>query len=132
MPIQLPPDFSKVDLPKLASDMQKWYSVMPSMAQEWWESFLQTLETTDNHPPANNTCPIFSLKNHIRRPSAEPEETAEIPAQLSDLREKELEPLEQVNKNNFKGVVYLSNTFEKHEPTTFTPYHTLKFYPVKC
>jgi hypothetical protein len=84
--------------------MQKWYSVMPPSAREWWESLLQTLETTGNHAPADNTnCLIFSLKNNVQRPTAEPVETAEIPAQLSALQEKELEPLEEVNKNKFKG-----------------------------
>lgn len=77
---------------------------MPPSAREWWESLLQTLETTGNHAPADNTnCLIFSLKNNVQRPTAEPVETAEIPAQLSALQEKELEPLEEVNKNKFKG-----------------------------
>jgi hypothetical protein len=74
---------------------------MPSLAQEWWESFLPSLENTASHSSADsssNTCPILLLKNHTQRPSAEPEETAEIPTQLSELREKELEPLEEVKK----------------------------------
>ena len=99
MPNFLPLDYSKIDVPKLTADMQKWYSTIPPSAKEWWETFLPSLERTDNHAPADNTvCPIFELKNNLQRPGQEiVEETAEIPTQLLDLREKELEPLEEVN-----------------------------------
>ncbi|XP_028417447.1 uncharacterized protein LOC114543338 [Dendronephthya gigantea] len=101
MPVQIPADFAKADLPKLAVDMQKWFSVMTSTAQGWWESFLQT--TGNNDATIDNTFPIFSLKNHVRRPNAEPVETAEIPAQLSALREKELEQLEEIYTGSYQA-----------------------------
>jgi hypothetical protein len=93
----LPTDYTKVDLPKLKSDMLKWYSVIPPSAKEWWESFLEGIEDNICHAQQDTECPIYSLKNNLQRPITETEETAEISQRLRTLREKELAPLEEVN-----------------------------------
>lgn len=98
MPTLLPTDYSKIDLAKLAADMPKWHSVLPPSAKEWWENFLKSFgHTTCSDTPPDNTCPMYSLKNNVQRPNVQGLETTEIPAHISKIREKELEPLEEVD-----------------------------------
>ena len=96
MPTLLPLDFTKIDIPKLTADMPKWYAVMPTSAKEWWESFLTKLDPTASHASAEDSCPILTLKHNVQRPSKVTDETADISTQILELREKELEPLEEV------------------------------------
>ena len=94
MPALIPPDYTKADIPKLTSDMQKWYSVIPPSAKEWWESFLERV--VDQPQVQDTEFPLYALKNHLQRPEAEENEAIEPNEQLKNLREKELAPLEEV------------------------------------
>lgn len=71
---------------------------MPASAKEWWESFLTELDSTANHSTAEDSCPILTLKYNVERPREATDETTEIPTQILELREKELEPLEEVQQ----------------------------------
>ena len=100
MPALMPCDYTKADIPKLASDLQKWYSVMPSSAKEWWERFLDRVGNERNHAFQERDiadCPIYHLKHHLQRPRAEEVEDSEMNNELRSLREKELAPLEEVD-----------------------------------
>lgn len=74
------------------------YAVMPTSAKEWWERFLTKLDSTASHSPAEDSCPILTLKHNAERPREATDETAEIPTQILEIWEKELEPLEEVQK----------------------------------
>ena len=65
MPNLLQLDYSKIDVPKLTTDMQKWYSTIPPLAKKLWETFLPSLQTVDSQAPTDDTCPIIHLQNHL-------------------------------------------------------------------
>ena len=112
MPLLIPADYTKVDIPKLVSDMPKWYSIIPPLAKEWWESFLKGIDNNAHHgtQAQDSDCPIYSVKNHLQRPRTEEDEAMEMTGQLQQLREKELAPLEEVNKYNNVGQISNKST----------------------
>ena len=77
--------------------MEKWYSLMPETAKEWWRMFFDSIDVSEeNHSQVGN-CPIYALKDHVHRPIEETDKAHEISEKTKALREKELAPLEQVN-----------------------------------
>ena len=77
--------------------MPKWYATMPALAKKCWETFFTTLESTSSFSTEEDDCQILNLKCNIKRPrNTMCDETADIPSQILELREKELEPLEEV------------------------------------
>ena len=56
MPPFLHADYSKIDMPKLKSDMEKWYSLMPETAKEWWRMFFDSIDVSEeNHSRRQNS-----------------------------------------------------------------------------
>ena len=70
---------------------------MPQSAKEWWVTYVETLQIENGHIPPDSDCPLHQLRIDHQRPAAEDNGSTDVPEQLVQLREKEMEPLEEVH-----------------------------------
>ena len=96
MPEVLETDFTKADIPTLQRDIPKWYPVMPQSAKDWWDVFMEGFGEKTSHASADEDCPLYQLKNCLNRAKRSPADNGDIPEELTELRENELAPLEEV------------------------------------
>ena len=90
------PTLLKQDVEGLKKDIPKFFGHMPSRQQEFWERILQNPEDLIQQGSSENwTLP--NLKNPRRPGVARNESDDKIPDDISQLREKETAPLEEVN-----------------------------------
>ena len=69
---------------------------MPLKASEEWESWLAKTEFNLSSVPDNYTWPVDKLKNTPRTVLAS---NGELPNELLELREEEIQPITKVNNN---------------------------------
>ena len=91
------PSLHKLDMEGLKRDIPtKYPKNMPLKASEEWESWLANTEFNLLSVPDNYTWPVDELKNTSRTVLAS---NAELPHELLELREKEIQPITEVNNN---------------------------------
>ena len=90
------PTLSKQDIEGLKRDIPKFFSHMASRQREFWDKILKNSEDLMLQGSSLDW-PLDKLKNP-RRPSVAGKETDnQIPEDISQLREKETAPLEEVS-----------------------------------
>ena len=96
-PNSVTPSLIKLDMVVLKRDIPtKYPKNMPLKASEEWESWLAKTEFNLLSVPDNYTWPVDKLKNTSRTVLAS---NAELPHELLELREKEIQPITEVNNN---------------------------------
>ena len=90
------PSLSKQDIEGLKRDIPKFFGHMPSRQREFWETTLEKSEDLMLQGSTTNWA-LDKLKNPRRPGIAGRAAIEEIPADISQLREKETAPLEGVD-----------------------------------
>ena len=91
------PSLTKTDIEGLKRDIpNKCPKNIPLVASEEWEFWLANTEFNLLSVPDNYTWPVDKLKNTSRTVLAS---NAELPHELLELREKEIQSITEVNNN---------------------------------
>ena len=90
------PTLLKQDVEGLKKDIPKFFGHMPSRQREFWEKILQNPDDLMQQGSSQHW-PLPNVKNPRRPGVAGKEFDDKIPEDISQLREKETAPLDEVN-----------------------------------
>ena len=88
------PSLAKLDLEALKRDNSKFRQNLPAAASDAWEEWLDKIDEL-TFVPDEYDWPVEQLKNAVRAEPAPP--AAQLPADLLELREKEIQPTREVS-----------------------------------
>ena len=112
-PSYIPPDFSKLDLPKLCADAAKYPNAgVPVERMEFWSNLESSLNQLHQVPDSDGVDGWNSLMSGIEAKKITPEEDIAppaIPHQLTDAVSKDRQPIPEVclySSAFFQNTVY--------------------------
>ena len=115
------PNFDKVDLPRLISDIPKYDSagLFPSEIKAWWSSFLADFEATYGTIPASKPAwPLDVFKQIISESLAEPS-SVQVPEVISSIHSKQMENRPKVSMHHLEFVYLVVLNFQNFNKNWF-------------
>ena len=92
------PSLAKLDLEALKRDIpNKYPQNMPQAASEYWKAWLRDVESKIISVPDNYIWPVDKLKSASRTAPPPPPSAAQLPNDLLELREREIQPTPEVS-----------------------------------
>ncbi|XP_068680383.1 uncharacterized protein [Montipora foliosa] len=96
------PSLAKLDLEALKRDIpNKYPQNMPQAASEYWKAWLRDVESKIISVPDNYIWPVDKLKTASR--TAPPPSAAQLPDDLLELREREIQPTPEIYTGRYRN-----------------------------